>query len=270
VGRVRLGTQSWNFRAWVGPFYPVGTAAVDMLQFYSRIFDTIEVDASFYGIPAEPVLENWRSKVPESFAFSLKVPQQVTHELRLVDAESVLERFVQRVRVLEKGLGALLIQLSPDFLPGGDERAALNSFLTLLPRDLKWAIEFRHGGWLEPDVLSLLRSHGVALALTDSRWHRRDRMMALAENPTADFAYVRWMGPGRHLTDFSKPQIDRDADLDSWAEMLKSLALRVETIYGYFNNQFQGHAPHSAREMQRRLGLESVAPATLHPQTELF
>jgi uncharacterized protein YecE (DUF72 family) len=241
-----------------------------MLQFYSRVFDTIEVDASFYGTPAEPVLENWRSQVPDSFAFSLKVPQKITHELRLVGVDSILERFVNRVRVLDKGLGVLLLQLSPDFLPGGDERAVLEVFLQLLPRDLKWAIEFRHGGWLVPEILALLRANGVALALTDGRWHRRDRMLALAETPTADFAYVRWMGPGRHLTDFSKPQVDRDADLDLWAQVLKSLALRVETIYGYFNNQFQGHGPHSAREMQQRVGLEPVVPTTLHAQTELF
>ena len=269
-GRILLGTQSWNFRAWCGPFYPPGTRSADMLAFYGHVFPTLEVDATFYGVPAQPVLEDWSRQVPLGFQFSLKVPQQITHDLRLVGAQDLVARFADRVRALGTSLGPLLVQLSPDFPPSPEHRAALRAFLPALAPDLRWAVEFRHEGWSEPSVLDLLAEHGVAHALADGRWYPRNRLLELAETPTAPFAYIRWMGDGRRITDYSRPTVSRDDDLAAWAPAVKSLAAKVEVVYGYFNNQFEGHSPHSVRAMQRQLEIDSVDPTRLHPQRELF
>jgi uncharacterized protein YecE (DUF72 family) len=116
----------------------------------------------------------------------------------------------------------------------------------------------------------MLSDHGVALALVDGRWIPRETVLALAETPTADFAYVRWMGPDRKIEDFSRVVVDRDHELGEWAPRLAALAARVATVYGYFNNHFQGHSPASARAMQQLLGQRPVSPGELADQVELF
>ena len=170
---VLLGTQGWNYPAWVGPFYPVGTRSPDMLGIYARAFDTVEIDSTFYAIPAEPVVAAWRDRVSEGFLFSLKIPQQVTHEQRLVDAEPVLARFLSRAEILGDRLGPLLLQLSPEFKPNADTRRDLRGFVEGLSDQFRWAIEFRHSQWLNNETLDLLRRHNVALTLVDGRWIRR-------------------------------------------------------------------------------------------------
>ncbi len=267
---VLVGTQGWNYPDWVGPFYPPGTRTADMLGVYTRAFSTVEVDSTFYAIPAEPVVHTWRERVPEGFVFSLKVPQEITHEKRLVDVEPLLHRFCARAALLGTTLGPLLVQLSPEFHPTRANRDALRGFLKLLPIRFRWAIEFRHAGWLDAETLELLRGYGVALALADSRWIKRGVVLELAIEPTADFGYVRWMGEQPRITDFSHVQMDRESELAAWGQALHSLAARVKTVYGYFNNQYQGHGPQSARSMQQLLGQAVVAPEMLQEQVELF
>jgi uncharacterized protein YecE (DUF72 family) len=270
VSVLRVGTQGWNYPAWVGPFYPSGTQSAHMLGLYARAFTTVEVDSTFYAAPAEPVVRGWAARVPADFVFALKVPQQITHEHRLVDVSEPLERFVARARLLEHRLGPLLIQTPPDWAPTADTRAALVDFLPQLATDLRWVIEFRDPRWLDDATLGLLRAHLVSLALVEGRWVKRDRMLALAAEPTADFAYVRWMGPDRALKDYSHVQVQRDQELALWGEALDALRSRVREVFGYFNNHFQGHSPESARNMQTRLGLPTVDPAALRDQRELF
>ena len=110
----------------------------------------------------------------------------------------------------------------------------------------------------------------MALALSDGRWLPRKAMLALAARPTADFAYVRWMGPNRDLTDYSRVQVDRTVELEAWSHALLSLSNRVGAVYGYINNHFAGHSPASVRELQRLLGQRPVDPGTLGEQMTLF
>ena len=96
-GQLRLGAQGWNYAAWVGPFYPHGTRAPDYLRTYARAFDTVEVDSTIYAIPPASTVRGWASRTPASFKFSLKLPQEITHERRFVDAVDVLSAFIDRV-----------------------------------------------------------------------------------------------------------------------------------------------------------------------------
>jgi uncharacterized protein YecE (DUF72 family) len=234
---------------------------------YARAFDTVEVDSTFYAIPPERTVRGWAERTPEGFTFALKLPQEVTHELRFVGAREVAERFFDVARVLGPKLGTILIQCGPDFAP--HERDALEEFLVGLPSDIDFAIEFRQKGWINEEVLHLLTDRRVALALVDARWIPRAWTLKLAERPTAPHAYVRFMGPDRKLTDFSRVQVDRTAELDAWAEVLPLLATKVK-VYTYVNNHFAGHSPASIRGLQERLGQEPVAPARLSEQLGLF
>lgn len=269
--RVRIGTQGWNYPAWVGPFYPPETRPAEFLPAYARAFRIVEVDSTFYAVPEAKVVRAWNERTPDDFTFALKMPREVTHERRLAGADDVVQPFLERARELGPKRGPILMQMGPDFEP--KELPALEQFLPALPRDLRFAIELRQSRWTRaevlPHLLDLLRAHGVALALSDGRWIPRQTMLELAGQPTADFLYVRWMGPDREITDYSRTQFDRSAEIRSWADVLKSVA-NTREIYGFFNNHFAGHSPASAREMQRLLGQTPVEPASLRRQGSLF
>ena len=270
-GRILIGTQGWNYTAWVGPFYPVGTRPAEFLPTYARAFSVVEVDSSFYATPDARAIRAWGERTPPDFIFALKMPKEVTHERRLRDADAPLHEFLDRARELGPKLGPILLQMGPDF--GPDELPAVQAFLPRLPRDLQFAIEVRQSGWVHgatlPRLLALLKDHAIALALSDGRWIRRETMMELASRPTAGFHYVRWMGPDREITDYSRIQFDRSAEIRAWANVLKRAALTTD-VFGFFNNHFAGHSPANAREMQRLLGQRPVDPSTLGQQISLF
>jgi uncharacterized protein YecE (DUF72 family) len=275
VNEIRIGTQGWNYEDWVGPFYPRGAKAADFFDLYASVFDTVEIDSTFYAIPSEASIVAWRRRAPQGFVYALKLPQEITHLQRLCDCEEVLERFCERARGLEEKLGAVLIQLPPDFSPRSWN--ALESFIPLLPSRLRFAVEFRDDSWLGEEfcerTLGLLNSHGVALALVDSKWIPREVSTRLAERMKGrsgvDFSYVRWMGP-RVLTEFSRIQINRDREMAEWAAAFEILRGGVGTIYGYFNNHYQGHSPGSANLFKRLIGQAVVEPESLVKQPSLF
>jgi uncharacterized protein YecE (DUF72 family) len=264
---VRIGTQGWNYAAWVGPFYPERTPASAFLTQYARAFDTVEVDSTFYAIPPARVVRQWADRVPDGFVFATKLPREITHERRLLGADALLTEFCDRMAELGDRLGPILVQLGPDFAPA--ERAALERFIDRLPSGFRWAVEFRQREWVARETWELLRAHGIAWAVSDGRWMPRRFATQLAARPTADFGYVRWMGPDRSLTDFSRTQRDRSAELDDWASALGAKGAPRE-IFGYVNNHFAGHSPDTAREIQRRLGQEPVAPSEIGDQVSLF
>ena len=268
ASRVRIGTQGWNYEAWVGPFYPDGTKPADFLSVYSRAFDTVEVDSTFYAIPPSKTVRGWAQRTPDDFAFALKMPQEITHERRLRDADDIAELFFDRARELDDKLGPILIQLGPDF--GPNELPAVAQFLPKLPRDIRFAIEFRQRGWIHEGVLALLAEHGVSLALTDARWIPRKQMLSLANRPTTDFVYVRLMGADRSIVDYSRLQIDRAREIESWVGVLWPYSEAGREVYTYVNNHFAGHSPASARELQRLLGQTPVEPEKLGEQMSLF
>jgi uncharacterized protein YecE (DUF72 family) len=265
---IRLGTQGWNYDAWTGPFYPEGTKAVDFLTIYSRAFDTVEVDSTFYAVPPAKTIRGWAQRTPPSFTFALKMPQEVTHERRLRDVEDLTKEFCDRARELGDKLGPVLLQMGPDF--GSGELPALAKYLPTLPQDIAFAIEFRDKNWINDGVIALLAEHNVCLALTDARWIPRKQMLACAERPTSDFVYFRWMGADREIVDYSRIQIDRTRELELWQGVITQLAAKGRTIYGYVNNHFAGHSPASVRDLQRMLNLKPVLPEQLGEQMTLF
>lgn len=266
--RIHIGTQGWNYDAWVGPFFPVNTRPVDFLSVYSRAFASVEVDSTFYGVPAAATFQSWYDRTPDDFIFTLKLPQEITHEQRLRDTLGVGEVFYERARELKHKLGPILVQLGPDFDPS--ELPALVDFVTQLPSDIRFAVEFRHRGWISEGVIALLRDRNVGLALVDGRWIPRKIMLGLAKRPTSDFAYIRWMGPNRDLVDYSRVQVDRTREVDLWMAAIRSMPSSITDVYGYVANTFSGHSPATAREIQYQLGQRPVDPATLGEQLSLF
>ena len=266
--RIRLGTQGWTYPDWVGVFFPEGTPASRHLTLYARAFDTVELDSTFYAVPAMTTVQSWVERTEEGFVFCPKVPREITHERRLRGADAALDAFLDRMRVLGDRLGPILIQLGPDFSP--QETGALLDFLDLLPPDLRFAVEFRQSGWITAETHRQLADRRVAICLSEGQWLPRKWVLALVHRPTADFHYIRWMGADRSITDFSSVQIDREEELTEWAAELKDPGEGVTDVFGFFNNYYAGHAPASARTLQRLLGQRPVEPGEVGEQTSLF
>ncbi len=209
----------------MGPFYPAGTKPHDFLSFYSRAFGTVEVDSTYHATPGEHVVRGWAERVPARFSFALKLPRELTPEAQAPDAGQ-LALFCERARLLGDKLGPVLVQLGPEF--GPDRWHTVGAFLARLPAGLRWAVEFRQRGWVGPKLLDLLHRHGVALVLVEGRWLEREKMIDLAIRPTADFAYVRWMGGGKRIEDRDRelsigPRRARGARVDSVRLLQQSL-----------------------------------------------
>ena len=274
---VKVGCQGWNYDDWVrastageAGFYPHGTRASEMLEVYSRAFETVEVDSTFYAIPSSSTVEQWAKRTPEGFTFALKLPQEITHARALGDgSEMILAEFCERARLLKEKLAAVLIQLPPVFELTKEAAIALRDFLPRLPRDIRFSIEFRHTSWLRPKVLDLLARHNVSLALVEGQWLERTDVRRCAEHPTADFAYVRWMG-ARNLTRFDTVQRPQDANLRDWANLITSHCAQVKNVYAYFSNYYEGHAPTSANKLKRLLGQATTEASDLEDQPSLF
>src|SRR6202158_4191603 len=187
TAEIRVGTSGWHYKHWVGSVYPPKWPASKMLAWYQEHFDTVEINNSFYRLPSQAALKQWRSSTPAHFRFAVKGSRFLTHMKKLKDPEPGLKKFFSCVDLLKGKLGPILFQLPPNFEVNIER---LESFLDALPQWHRYAFEFRNESWNNPEVVRLLREHNVAYC----PFH-----LAGYQSPieiTADITYVRLHGPG--------------------------------------------------------------------------
>jgi uncharacterized protein YecE (DUF72 family) len=182
---ILVGTSGWSYKEWKGSFYPAKLPAEEMLRFYAGRFPTVEVNNSFYRIPAERVLAGWAEQVPPGFRFVLKASRRITHNNRLNDEDGSLGYFLRAINPLGERLGPTLFQLPPTFKQDLDR---LQSFLDKLPRRWRAAVEFRHESWFDDQVYDLLRARRVALVAVDEDESEGPGSPLV---PTASWGYAR-------------------------------------------------------------------------------
>lgn len=232
---MHLGTCGWSYQEWVGLFYPNNRVA--KLPFYAKVFDTVEVDSSFYRMPTKSMVRGWEKATGPAFQFSLKVPKTITHDKNLAGIDDEFEAFLDVIKPLQDAdkLGCLLIQLGPAFTY--DKVENLESFIEMLPDDVRFAVEFRHESWNRKDTWNLLKRFGVANTITDSPIEFLTEPVV-----TAEHAYVRWHGRGKKIWfDYNYSE----DELSSWAEKMKVITSKART-YAYFNNHYNSKAPTNA------------------------
>lgn len=269
-----VGCQGWNYGDWTTKadgasiFYPRGTRAGEMLEIYAKAFSTVEVDSTFYAIPAGSTIENWYQKTPAEFVFSLKMPQEITHEYVLREPSFVIvEEFCERVSMLREKLGVILVQLAPTFDATKENAFALREFLAVLPKEIRFAVEFRNREWMVDWTFEELRKNKIALCGTEGSWIPRATMFeALRETP-CDFSYIRFMGE-RDLTSFDQVVRPQKTNLQIWAEEISNVATRENFVY--FSNFYEGFAPASANELKKLFGQKTVEASELENQGSLF
>ena len=245
TGNAHIGTMGWSYSFWTGNFYPKGTSGENLLTEYSKHFDTVEIDNTFYRIPYASTVRRWKECTPSSFLFAAKFPKTITHDKMLVDCGEELKVYVQSMSHLGSKLGPMLLQFPPEF--GPRHVPNLREFLPILPRGKRFAVEVRNKALLGDDLYSLLRENGVALAFVDSP------SMPLSEEITADFAYVRWEGDRRKVNGKKgRVEIDRKKEIERWSKKINELLDIVPNVFGYFSKYYSGYPPDDAK---RLLGL---------------
>jgi uncharacterized protein YecE (DUF72 family) len=233
---IRIGTSGWHYKHWVGRFYPEKMPATRMLAYYCERFDTVELNNSFYRLPPKQSLAAWRDSVPDDFCFAVKGSRFLTHMKKLKDPEQGIARFFDAIEVLGAKLGPVLFQLPPQWELNYER---LETFLTLLPREHRYAFEFRNATWNVEPVFELLGRHNAAYCAFD---------LAGTQSPiniTADFAYVRLHGPGGKY----QGAYD-DRALGEWAQRIEDWRGYLNGIFVYFDNDEAGYAPHDALRLK--------------------
>ena len=247
LDKLRIGCSGWSYKDWQGIFYPKGLAAKDYLSQYARVFNCVEIDSSFYRIPNQFMINQWRNNTPDGFLFSPKLPKKITHENKLKNSESTLVYFYSVLSKLKGKLGPIAIQLPPSIKLSTHE-SVMKEFISQLSPEFKHAIEFRHKSWFVPEVYSLLKKNNIAMVWSLNQY---------VETPpevTSDFIYLRMVGD-RELTQFTGIQKDRSSEMKRWAENVRDNSAKFESGYVFFNNHFAGFSPESANEFRRLLGL---------------
>jgi uncharacterized protein YecE (DUF72 family) len=245
--RLRVGCSGWSYKDWEHVFYPKGLATKEYLGYYAKVFNCVEIDSTFYRVPSQFMVNQWKSNTPNGFIFSPKLPKKITHDKKLKDSESTLVYFYSVLSRLKEKLGPIVIQLPPSIKLGTHE-GLMREFISLLSPEFRHAIEFRNKSWFTPEVYSLLNKNNIAMVWSLNQY---------VETPpevTSDFVYLRMVGD-REITKFNGIQRDRSPDLKRWATAVKENSSKFESGYVFFNNHFAGFSPESANEFRRLLGL---------------
>jgi uncharacterized protein YecE (DUF72 family) len=247
VGTVRIGCSGWVYDHWRGRVYPDRLPQRRWLEHYASLFDTVEVNATFYRLPKRDTVAAWVEGTPAGFVFAVKASRYLTHIRRLRDLGGGLERFYARIEPLvgSPKLGPVLWQL-PESFHRDDERLA--GALDQLPPG-RHCFEFRHESWFDPDVYALLRSHGAALVVGDTPTRPFQ-----AHELTTDWTFVRF-----HHGSRGRRGNYSDRELEEWAGRLADWRARAD-VYAYFNNDWEGFAVRNALALRELLEPQQGPP----------
>jgi uncharacterized protein YecE (DUF72 family) len=232
---IHIGTSGWHYKHWLGPFYPVNMPPSEFLDFYDKIFDTLEINNSFYNTPKRETFENWRKMTPKDFTFSVKASRYITHNKKLLNGKETFSYFIEKAEGLENKLGPILFQLPPGWKINIER---LNDFLKDLPKGYRYTFEFRNPSWFHPEIYELLNKYNAAFCLYELN------AVQTPKEITADFIYIRLHGPGKAYQGQYKEKV-----LEGWAQDFIRWKNQVKAIYCYFDNDEKGYATMDAKRL---------------------
>jgi uncharacterized protein YecE (DUF72 family) len=248
-----IGCSGWSYDSWEGHFYPKGTESKGYLPYYSKVFDYVEIDSSFYRIPNVFMTKRWARITPDNFRFTAKIPKTVTHDKRLgSEIESDMAYFYKSFEPLKGKTLALLLQLPPSMTV----KEGLKKIETFpFEEGYRYAVEVRHKSWFDQSVYDLFSKLNICLV-----WNQLDDIEAPSQL-TTDFVYLRFIGDRSIIDekDFGTIQKDRIREMQKWARIVKKL--KGDTIKRAIlasNNHYAGFGPGTADMFRRMIGLPPV------------
>ena len=250
-----VGCSGWSYTAWQGPFYPSNMDNSKWLEYYSKVFDCVEIDSSFYRIPSIFTVKNWSKITPSKFRFTAKFPKVITHEKRLKNVDNELRLFFKAMEPLHSKLLALLIQLPPSLdITEGLQR--LRDIIPILDNRFRYAIEIRNRSWFQDLAYNFFANNNLCMV-----W---SQLVGIRIPPivTSDFLYIRFIGDRTiQEKNFGRIQRDRTSELRKWSRQLMrvqkeetKLNLAIVTA----NNHYAGFGPVTANMFRKIIGLPEV------------
>jgi uncharacterized protein YecE (DUF72 family) len=252
TSEIRTGCISWTYPDWLGSFYPPNTKSSEFLSIYSRVFDMVEIDSSFYKAPTLATVTQWKNKTPGNFLFSAKLPRAITHDAKLKGVSNSLSYFEKVIKTLGPKLACVVAQFPPSFkFETGIE--TLGQFLSEIDREIRYALEFRHNSWFKTETLDLLKKNGISLV-----WSMNDYDENFSPWLTTDFAYIRFMGKFGEFSKFDHVQKDKTEILEKWWSQMQDSLGPAKQIFALASNHFMGFAPETVNQFRRIIGLEEI------------
>jgi len=241
MAQLFAGTSGFAYPQWKPSFYPQDVPQKKFLEHYARRLNSCEINYTFRRLPAAATLESWARATPPGFLFCLKAHMRITHVRRLKDAGEATAVFLKAIDPLRSArrLGPILFQLPPQLK---EDTGLLGDFLPLLPKDLRFAFEFRHASWLSSPVYELLREYNACLCLAESE------RLEVPHVITADFAYFR----------LRKPEYT-ETDLEDIAKRCRALVDAAKDVYVFFKHEESPEGALNAEDLLRRAGHQSTA-----------
>src|SRR5436190_12439733 len=237
--RIHIGTSGWNYKHWLGSFYPEDIKASHQLVYYASFFDSVEINNSFHT-PSPERLAKWRLTTPKNFLFSIKASRHISHTKKLKGGGAMGENFFSGVAILKEKLGPILFQL-----PAGFEMdyQRLELFLKEIPRKFRYVFEFHNGTWYDEKILALLKKFNCAFCI-----YELDGQLSPKE-VTTDFVYVRLHGPEERYTGNYPHEV-----LEHWAEECGAWKTKGKDRFFFFENDQHAFAVHDAIALKKLLG----------------
>jgi uncharacterized protein YecE (DUF72 family) len=242
---IRIGTMGWSYDFWDTNLYPKGISSQNYLLEYSKYFNTVEINNTFYRIPSQNTVKKWASQTPDNFVFSSKVPRDITQSKNISNNEK-LDFFLKRISILGNKIGPLLLQFSSSFKIRRYE--VFRDFIQNLPDEHRYAVEFRDASWKVGRVYNLLREHGISLVIV------KDSMKNETNPVTSNFIYIRWTGDRNIVKgNLGRTEYDRMKDIKRWALKIDMLYEKCPEIFGYFSKYYSGYPPNDVYQIYNQL-----------------
>ncbi|HYX55743.1 MAG TPA: DUF72 domain-containing protein [Nitrososphaeraceae archaeon] len=254
-----IGCCGWSYTAWKGPFYPSDIKNSKWLEFYSKVFDYVEIDSSFYNKPNVIMVKQWLKKTQEDFRFTAKFPKVITHDKRLKNVDNELQLFFKAIEPLYDKTLALLIQLPPSIeIMEGLQR--LRELVYKLDNRFRYAVEVRHQSWFQDLAYNFFANNNICMV-----W---SQIVGIRTPPivTSDFLYLRFIGD-RSLQekDFGRIQKDRSPEMRKWVKRINRAEKsneeenkRLKFAIVAANNHYAGFGPMSVNIFRKMIGLKEV------------
>jgi uncharacterized protein YecE (DUF72 family) len=236
---IYISTSGWSYKHWDNVFYPSNLKKANQLQYYNSLFNTIEINNSFYRQPKPENYANWESIVDSSFKFSVKANRYFTHLKKLKVSQHDIEDFLKGVDCLNEKLGPILFQLPPKWNINPER---FESFLAMLPNNYRYVFEFRNHSWYHSSIYELLKKYNCAFCIYELDGHLSPIEL------TADFLYIRLHGPGaKYQGSYTKKTLRK------WANVCLSEQKKGRDVFIYFDNDQNGYAAFNALEIEKMI-----------------
>lgn len=259
-----IGCAKWGRKDWVGKLYPKGTKEKDFLEYYARLFNSIEFNSTYYHSPSPADVLRWKAKVPVGFKFFPKFPQTITHFKRLKNTDGEVGVFLEAITEFKDNLGPIFLMPHPQM--GLKQRENIEGFITGFPKDVELFLELRHEDWYidgyDRELYEFLRKKKRGTIITDAAG-RRDCVHMHLSTPEC---FIRFVGNSLHKTDYER--------IDDWVKRIKKwMSEGLESCYFFMHQHEELHSPELIKYLIEQLNKHcktDIVPPKMYDEDTLF